>query len=86
MSLLVGEQEILYGEGEEHLYHMLHVLALCAPTPAEGSVSGAPEGFGMLGERTMRGEMTLVVLPWPTPSIQRLARSVSRIFHVWELS
>lgn len=85
ISLLVGEQEILYDVGEEHLYHMLHVLALCAPPSAEGSASGAPEGFGMLGERTMRGEITLVVLPWPDPSIQRLARGVSRVFHVWEL-
>src|SRR5881397_3454201 len=34
ISLLVGEQEILHGVGEEHLYHMLHVLALCAPRHA----------------------------------------------------
>ena len=64
---------------------MLHVLALCAPTPAEGSALGVPEGFGMLGERTMRGELTLVVLPWPDPSIQHVARGVSRVFHVWEM-
>ncbi len=85
ISLLVGEQEILYGLGEEHLYHMLHVLALCAPTLAEGSASGIPEGFGMLGERTMRGEITLVVLPWPDPPMQRLAQGVSRVFHLWEM-
>jgi uncharacterized protein (DUF58 family) len=85
VSLLLGEREILSGMGEEHLYHMLHVLALCAPTPAEGSASGVPEGFGMLGERTMRGEITLVVLPWPDPSIQHSARGVSRVIHVWEM-
>ena len=86
VSLLVGARELLSGAGEEHLYHMLHVLALCAPTPAEGSEAGVPEGFEMLGELTMGGEITIVVLPWPDPSMQRLAQSVSRVFHVWELS
>ena len=85
ISLLVGGREILSGMGEEHFYHMLHVLALCAPTVAEGSALSVPEGFGMLGERTMRGEITLVVLPWPDPSMQRLAGGVSRVFHLWEL-
>ena len=85
VSLLVGEQEILYGMGEEHRYHMLHALALCEQTTARSSASDVPEGFGMLAERTMRGEITIVVLPWPDAPIQRLARSVSRVFHVWEL-
>src|SRR5206468_6363987 len=85
ISLLVGEREILSGMGEEHFYHMLHVLALCAPTVAEGSASGVPEEFGMLGERTMRGEITLVVLPWPDPPMEQLAQGVSRVFHLWEL-
>ena len=85
ISLLVGGREILSGMGEEHFYHMLHVLALCAPTVAEGSALGVPEEFGMLGERTMRGEITLVILPWPDPSMQQLAQCVSRVFHLWEM-
>src|SRR5439155_19986757 len=85
ISLLVGGREMLSGMGEEHFYHMLHGLALCTPTVAEGSALGVPEEFGMLGERTMRGEITLVILPWPDPSMQQLAQGVSRVFHLWEM-
>lgn len=84
VRLLVGEQEVPYGTGEPHLYRLLHALALCEPGPARPSEAAAADGFRTLGERTARGELTIVVMPWPDPAVEAACRGASRLVPAWE--
>ncbi len=83
VRLLVGDQEIPHGTGDTHLHRILRALALCDPTPA--AVSGAvPEPFFRLEEQTLRGELTILVLPWVDPRVTEVCRGVSRMLEAWE--
>lgn len=84
VRLLVGEQEVPYGTGEPHLYRMLHALALCEPGSARQSDAAVVDGFRTLGDRTARGELTIVVLPWQDPAIEAACRGASRLVPAWE--
>lgn len=84
VRLLVGEREIAYGVGEPHLSRILHALALCEPVPARQAAASALDGFRTLGDRTARGELTLVVLPWRDPAVETACRGASRFVCAWE--
>lgn len=85
VRLLVGEQEIPHGLDEPHLSRMLHALALCEPVPVRQAAATALDGFRTLGDRTARGEMTIVVMPWPDPVVEALCGGVSRLVPAWEM-
>jgi uncharacterized protein (DUF58 family) len=84
VRLLVGDGEIAHGVGEPHLYRMLHALALCEPVPARQTAATALDGFRTLGDRTARGELTIVVMPWPDPAVEAACRGASRFVPAWE--
>ncbi len=84
VRLLVGGQEIPHGMGEPHLSRMLHALALCEPRPVRQAAATALDGFRALANRTARGELTIVVMPWPDPVVESLCRGVSRLVPAWE--
>ncbi len=93
VGLLLGDQEISPGQGQgigaEHLYRLLHALGLCQATGHAAlalNQASMPAGFRSLGERTARGELTILVLPWPDPSLEALSREVSRTIQVPEAS
>lgn len=83
VRLLVGNQEILHGTGNTQLHRILRVLALCDPTPAVAS-DAVPEPFFRLAEQTLRGELTILVLPWMDPRVTEVCGGVSRILEAWE--
>ena len=84
VRLLVGAQEAPHGVGEPHLYRMLHALALCEPVPAGQAGAAALDGLRTLGGRTARGELTIVVMPWPDPAVEAACRGASRLVPAWE--
>ncbi|TSA05193.1 MAG: DUF58 domain-containing protein [Nitrospiraceae bacterium] len=84
VRLLVGAQEVPHGAGEPHLYRMLHALALCESVPAGQSDAAALDGLRTLGDRTARGELTIVVMPWPDPAVEAACRGASRLVPAWE--
>ena len=85
IRLLVGEEEVPSGSGETHFYRILRALALCRPVTVRRAVP-VPEGFLQLGERTIHGEVTIVVLPWPDPHLMALCQGVSRMVKAWEVN
>lgn len=84
LRLLVGDREIPHGVGEPHLYRMLHELALCEPVQIRQPDAVALDGFRTLGDQTTRGELTIVVMPWPDPVVEAACRGVSRLVPAWE--
>ena len=84
VRLLVGDREIPHGVGAEHLYRMLYALAVCDPIQTQSVDVMVPEEFRTLGDRTVRGEITMVVLPWPDPVLESAYGGVSRVIHVWD--
>ena len=84
VRLLVGAQEIPHGVGEPHLHRMLHVLALCEPVPVGQSDAAALDGLRALGDRTARGELTIVVMSWQDPAVEAACRGASRLVPAWE--
>ena len=84
IRLLVGAQEVPHGVGEPHLYRMLHVLALCESAPDRQSDAAALDGLRALGDRTARGELTIVVMSWQDPAVEAACRGASRLVPAWE--
>jgi uncharacterized protein (DUF58 family) len=84
MRLLVGDLEIPHGVGKEHLYQMLYALAICDPIQTQSVDVMVPDEFRTLGGRTVRGEITMVVLPWPDPILERACGGASRVIRVWD--
>jgi uncharacterized protein (DUF58 family) len=85
VRLLVGEQEVPHGLGQTHLYRILRALALCEPVGVRQCADAALDGFRTLRDRTARGEVTIVVLPWLDRDLQAMCRDVSRLIPVWEV-
>jgi hypothetical protein len=87
VGLLLGDREFQQGVGMGHLYTLLRALGLCQAissfTPGPGSPP-LPAGFHRLRERTTKGELTILVLPWPDPSLAALAGDVSRTIRIDE--
>lgn len=87
VGLLLGDQEIPQGIGLGHLYTLLHALGLCQATVHTGLASERsplPAGLRALGDRTVRGELTVLVLSWPDPRLEALSGEVSRTIQVSE--
>jgi uncharacterized protein (DUF58 family) len=72
IRLLVGEQEVMYGTGESHFYHMLRLLAVCQPS-VQGPI---PTSFLGLTDKTATGELTLLVLPWEDEGLRAVCQGV----------
>ena len=83
VRLLVGEYEIPHGLGQAHLYRILLALALCGPVEARQSAETALDGFRTLSDRTARGEVTIVVMPWPDQAVETMCQGASRFVHAW---
>ncbi len=84
VRMVVGDREIAHGVGEPHLHRLLHALALCEPVPARQSDAAALDGFRTLGDRAARGELTIVVMPWPDSAVEAACRGASRLVSAWE--
>jgi uncharacterized protein (DUF58 family) len=82
ISLLIGRQEVTHGIGTSHLYWLLRLLALCQPSFTR--TAPPPAAFLTLGDRTARGELTILVRPWRDPDLADMGRSVSRVVEVAE--
>lgn len=84
VGLVVGGQEIPQDVGQSHLYRILRALGLCALSHGhEGERALAR--LRVLGERTARGELTLLVLPWPDARAEGACGAVTRTIHPSEL-
>ena len=87
VGLLLGDREFQQGVGMGHLYTLLRALGLCQAISSFTPGPGSPPisaGFHRLGERTTKGELTILVLPWPDPSLADLAGDVSRTIYIDE--
>ena len=84
VGLVVGGREIPQDVGQSHLYRILRALGLCALSHGyEGDRASAR--LRTLGERTARGELTLLVLPWPDGRAEAACGGVTRTIHASEL-
>ncbi len=81
IRLLVGENELPYGIGEDHFYRLLTLLALCDSTDAP-----SPRVMQSLGELTVGSGYTIAVLPVSDPLALDLCRGVSRVFVASDLT
>lgn len=79
IRLLVGPQEVAYGTGEAHFYHMLRMLALCQISTA----APIPSSFLTLADKTAMGELTVLVLPWEDAELRSVCDGASRILEAW---
>lgn len=94
VRLLVGAQEVTHGHGhgygqgmsEPHLSRLFHALALCESVPVGQADEAALDGLRTLGDRTARGELTIVVMSWPDPAVEAACRGASRLVRAWEAS
>ena len=84
VGMQIGTYSIPQGLGRNHLYHILKTLALCAPLPSS-EAQHALRGLRRLEEQTARGELTLLVLPWPDPLVQGYAGAATRMLHARDL-
>jgi uncharacterized protein (DUF58 family) len=85
VGVLVGNQEIAQDVGEAHLYRILRALGLCSPAKL-GTEDTARAGLRVLGERTVKGELTLLVLPCADERTVSACGTVTRVIHVSELA
>jgi uncharacterized protein (DUF58 family) len=83
LRILVGNDEVPYGTGTSHLHRILRALALCQTASVSG-VTRVSDAFLSLRERTALGELTVLVLPWPEPSLLAACRGVSAVVNAWE--
>ncbi len=81
---IVGDQEVPGTTGEEQLFRILKVLALCQPIPAEQAEAGL-EVFKSLLAQTPAHEMVLLVLPWEDARLEACAGGVERVFRAYEV-
>jgi hypothetical protein len=63
---------------------MLYALAVCDPIRTTSGDVMIPEEFRTLGDRTARGEITMVVLPWPDPALEHACGGASRVIRAWD--
>lgn len=83
ISLLLGAVTMPYDSGPAHWHRLLHALALCQSDQAPQSAS-LPASWLTLGERTERGDLTLLVSFWDDPQLACVGKTVSRIVTVPE--
>jgi uncharacterized protein (DUF58 family) len=81
VALVVGQTDIPVGSGPAHLHRIFRALALCQPEPCRPA-QPLPEGFLRLGELTTRGDLTILVAPWPDPRTMPMEASVSRLLRM----
>ncbi len=81
---IVGDQAVPSATGEEQLYRILKVLALCQPIPAEQADAGL-EGFKNLLAQTPPHEMVLLVLPWEDARLAACTAGVETVFRAHEV-
>ena len=79
IRLVAGNQDIPQGRGEDHLYRILRVLALCEIT-AMTSEPPIPESFLSLPNHVGGGTLVFVVLPWEDSRLRAACRGVTRVF------
>ena len=81
MRLLVGEEELPCGTGENHFYRMLRMLAICRSS--REAVAPIPPSFLTLSNHAGRGEFVLLILPWEDNNLRVACRGVTRILETW---
>lgn len=81
---VVGDQEVPGATGEEQLFRILKVLALCQPMPAAQADAGL-EGFKHLLAQSPAHEMVLLVLPWEDARLETCTAVVDTIFRAQDI-
>ena len=81
MRLLVGDEELPCGTGENHFYRMLRMLAICRSSME--AVAPIPPSFLTLSNHAARGEFVLLILPWEDHNLRVACRGVTRILETW---
>lgn len=76
---IVGDQEVPGATGEEQLFRILRVLALCQPVQTAQPESGL-ERFENLLAQTPAHEMVLFVLPWEDARLDHCTVGVEAVF------
>jgi len=93
VRLLIGAHEVSHGQGQDmgepHRHRLFHALALCEASPVgqfDEAVDGlrALDGVRTLATRTAQGELTIVVMSWPDPSVEAACQGASRVVRAWE--
>jgi uncharacterized protein (DUF58 family) len=82
IRLLLGSEEIPYGQGEAHFYRILRALAVCRTTRGVGRVP-LPAAFLALAEQTAAGQLAVLVLPWEDGELRVACQGVNRIFEAY---
>lgn len=81
---IVGDQEVPGATGEEQLFRVLKVLALCHPIPAQQSDAGL-EAFRSLLAQTPAHEMVVLVLPWEEPRLEASTAGIETVLRAHDL-
>lgn len=81
---IVGDQEVPGATGEEQLFRILRVLALCQPIPAPQADAGLGV-FKTLLAQTPPHEMVLLILPWEDARLEACTAGVATVFRAHEV-
>lgn len=81
---VVGDQEVPGATGDEQLFRILKILALCQPVPDPQPGSGL-EAFKDLLAHTPAHEMVLLVLPWEDARLADCTAGVEAVFRTHDI-
>jgi uncharacterized protein (DUF58 family) len=81
IGLVLGTSALPTRQGSAHFHEILRALCLCQPTAPSDSAP-VPEGFRRLGERTLAGELTLLILPAEDSRLPAACGPVSRVLRL----
>ena len=80
IRVLLGDEELIHGADDAHLYRIFRMLALCREIH-DDLYAAIPESLLRLNDISASEEFTVLVLPWPDARLASACRGVGRIIH-----